>query len=245
MASFKLAVRFSGKLVETLEFDKDQVTIGRAPDCDVVVDNLGVSRVHVQIERTGDFFILRDLKSNNGTFVRGEKIAKYNLNHSDEFFLGKHSITFLKGEEDTEDEWLDSSPNTEVIQGGGQQGRDIQGMTMSMDAKELALMQIKKKANLAAYLTITTDTGFRKQFPITKTATFFGTNSDCEFPLEGWFINKRHVVLLREDSGFRIIHLGNKKPPKINGQEVDDHKLKHSDVIEVENIRATFNIGSP
>lgn len=243
MSSFKLAVRFSGKLVETLEFDKDQVTIGRAPDCDVVVDNLGVSRVHAQIERTGNFYILRDLKSNNGTFVRGEKIAKYNLNHNDEFFLGKHSIAFINEEEKEEDDWLDS-PETKVIENDAP-GRDIQGMTMSMDAKDIAIMQIKKSTTLAAYLTITSESGFRKQFKIIKSATFFGTHSKCEFPLEGWFINKRHVILLREDNGFRIIHLGNKKPPKINGTEVDDYKLKHSDVIEVETIRATFNIGSP
>lgn len=238
--NFKLAVRFSGKLLDTFDFDKDQVTIGRAPDCDVVIDNLGVSRVHAQIERTVDVFVLRDLKSNNGTYVRGEKIQRYNLNNQDEFFLGKHSITFLL--EEAESDWLDENPQTEVL---AKKDSDLQGMTMSMDAHDIALMHVKKQAALAAYLSVTGASGVRQQISITKTAIFFGSHQKCDYKLEGWFISKRHVLLLREETGFRLIHLGNKRPPKINGIEVDDQKLKHGDVIEVEGIRMTFNIGSP
>ena len=76
---FKLAIYFSGKLLETREFDKDIVTLGRSPKCDIIIDNLGVSRVHSQIERNGDVFILRDMKSNNGTFVHCEKIQRYHF----------------------------------------------------------------------------------------------------------------------------------------------------------------------
>jgi pSer/pThr/pTyr-binding forkhead associated (FHA) protein len=244
MPPFKLAVRFSGKLLDTHEFNKNQVTIGRAPDCDVVIDNLGVSRVHAQIEENGGVFVLRDLKSNNGTFVRGERIQKYNLNNGDEFFLGKHSITFIC---DEQEEWEeDSSSHTEVLNKKQEIAeRDIQGMTMSIDAQDLALIQIKKQATLAAYLSVTGASGVRQQIPITKTAIFFGSDPKCDYHIEGWFVNKRHALLLREDTGFRLIHLGNKRPPKVNGVEIDDHKLKHGDVLEIEGIRMTFNIGSP
>lgn len=241
---FKIAVRFSGKLIDTHEFDKDQVTIGRAPDCDVVIDNLGVSRVHAQIERTGDVYVLRDLKSNNGTYVRGEKIQRHNLNNEDEFFLGKHSITFFCEEHGTHWDEEDSS-HTEVYTKKAEAERDIQGMTMSIDERDLALMQIKKQAVLAAYLSVTGASGVRQHTPITKTAMFFGNDPKCDYHIDGWFVSKRHVLLLREDTGFRLIQLGSKRPPKVNGVEVDDRKLKHGDVIEVEGIRMTFNIGSP
>jgi len=248
---FKLAVRFAGKLLDTYEFDKDQVTIGRAPDCDVVIDNLGVSRVHAQIERTLDVFVLRDLKSNNGTFVRGERIQRYNLNHQDEFFVGKHSITFLYGEELQEkkaNNWLEEAmaeapaPAPAPVK---EEPRDLQEMTMSMDAKDIAIMGVKKNAAPAAYLTMTDASGIRQQFVINKSAIFFGTHPRCDYHLDGWFINKRHVLLLREDTGFRLIHLGNKKPPKVNGIEVDEQKLKHGDVLDIDTLRLIFNIGSP
>jgi len=240
---FKLAVRFSGKLLNTHEFDKDQVTIGRAPDCDVVINNLGVSRVHAQIERNGDVFILRDLKSNNGTFVRGEKIQRYNLNNGDEFFLGKHSITFIC--EEQENNWYDELEEDEIFTKKKESDRNIEGMTIAMDAQDYVLTQIKKEATLAAYLTVTGASGVRQSIPITKSAIFFGSSPKCDYHIEGWFISKRHVLLLREETGFRLIHLANKRPPKVNGEEIDDHKLKHGDVLEVEGIRMTFNIGSP
>lgn len=239
---FKLAVRFSGKLLQTYELDQDIVTIGRSPDCNVVIDNLGVSRVHAQIERTGDVFVLKDMKSNNGTFVRGEKVQKYNLNNEDEFFLGKHSITFLC--DPPEQEWLDETPKQEPEQAPEPDRRD-QGMTMQMDAQEYAFMQAKKQAALAAYLTVTGASGVRQQIAISKAAIFFGSHPKCDYKIEGWFISKRHVLLLREEAGFRLIHLGSKKPPKINGIEIDDQRLKHGDVLEIEGIRMTFNIGSP
>ncbi len=246
---FKLAVRFAGKLLETYQFDKDQVTLGRAPDCDVVIDNLGVSRVHAQIERNMDVFVLRDLKSNNGTFVRGERIQRYNLNHQDEFFVGKHSITFLYAEErqeETQTGWLDepAAPVEEPVK-KEETSRDIQEMTMAMDAQDIALMGVKKHSTLAAYLTITNTSGIRQQVVINRPAIFFGSHPKCDYQIEGWFISKRHVLLLREETGFRLIHLGTKKPPKINGVEVDDQKLKHGDVLDIENLRLVFNIGCP
>lgn len=238
---FKLAVRFAGKLLDTHEFDQDIVRIGRAPECDVVIDNLGVSRIHAQIEKCGDVFVLRDLKSNNGTFVRGDRIQKHNLNHEDEFFLGKHSITFLCQAQEQDIEWDEEAAKArkqEVEQ-------NIQGMTMSIDEKDLAFMQIKKQAALAAYLSSTSPSGVRQNTSISKTALFFGSDPKCDYAIEGWFVNKRHVLLLREETGFRLVHLGNKRPPKINGMEIDDQKLKHGDLIEVEGLRMTFNIGSP
>lgn len=243
---FKLAVRFAGKLLDTYEFDKDQVTVGRAPDCDVVIDNLGVSRVHAQIERTSDVFVLRDLKSNNGTFVRGERVQRYNLNHQDEFFVGKHSITFLYAEEiqgqDSTKDWL-AEAMAEPAKKEDQ--RDIQEMTMSMDVQDIAMMGVKKHSAPAAFFTITDASGVRQQIAITKSAIFFGCHPRCDYVIEGWFINKRHVVLLREDTGFKLIHLGNKKPPKVNGVEIDEQKLRHGDVLDIETLHLIFNIGSP
>lgn len=240
---FKLAVRFAGKLLEGHEFDKDLVTIGRAPDCDVVIDNLGVSRVHAQIERTGDVFVLRDLKSNNGTFVRGEKLQRYNLNNGDEFFLGKHSVSFTIEEEE---EWMDEENlHTEIMSKKQEAEKDVQGMTMQLDADEVNKIQRRKQPSLAAYLTVTGASGLKQNISINKVATFFGSDPSCDFVVEGWFVSKRHALLLREETAFRLVHLGNKRPPKVNGAEVDDCKLKHGDVLEVENIRMAFNIGSP
>jgi DNA-binding response OmpR family regulator len=55
--------------------DKDRLTIGRGPDCDIILPDRVVSRRHACIERrNGDYFIIDD-HSKNGTFVNGEPVT--------------------------------------------------------------------------------------------------------------------------------------------------------------------------
>jgi uncharacterized protein (TIGR02996 family) len=56
-------------------FDKAEITIGRVSGNDLVLPNAGVSRRHARLAVKGDRFLLIDLKSTNGTFVNGRRIA--------------------------------------------------------------------------------------------------------------------------------------------------------------------------
>jgi transcriptional regulator of acetoin/glycerol metabolism len=48
--------------------------IGRDPSCLLVIDGPGVSRVHAELEVSGDVVVVRDAQSRNGTFIDGERI---------------------------------------------------------------------------------------------------------------------------------------------------------------------------
>jgi ABC transport system ATP-binding/permease protein len=51
--------------------------IGRAPESDLVVPDLSVSRVHAELRNLGDGrYEIADLGSHNGTFVNGQRIAR-------------------------------------------------------------------------------------------------------------------------------------------------------------------------
>jgi len=80
-------VRWSGTLplrreqrsaiaLDTLFAQKAQVSIGRAPDCDICLPHPTISRVHALLERTRDGLRLRDLNSVNGTFVNGQRVPE-------------------------------------------------------------------------------------------------------------------------------------------------------------------------
>ena len=59
----------------TIQFGtKSQLTIGRDPSNDVVLDTPAVSHYHSQVERVGQRYRVRDLRSSNGTFVNGKRI---------------------------------------------------------------------------------------------------------------------------------------------------------------------------
>ncbi len=51
-----------------------QITIGRSAENDIFLDDPRVSRRHALIERMGARFRLRDLRSDNGTFVNGQRV---------------------------------------------------------------------------------------------------------------------------------------------------------------------------
>lgn len=76
---------------------KPSVTIGRLPECDVVVDDAGVSRQHARIRRTEGGFVLTDLGSTNGTMVNGEPIQEHVLEHGDRITIGETELEFRSG----------------------------------------------------------------------------------------------------------------------------------------------------
>jgi len=59
-------------------------TIGRRNDCDVVVDDAGVSKIHARIIAKGDRYVLKDNGSRNGTLVNGAPAQTAKLKSGDE-----------------------------------------------------------------------------------------------------------------------------------------------------------------
>ena len=58
---------------------KEEITIvGRAYDCDIQIKDSSISRRHAEIIRRGDMFLVKDLKSRNGTWINGISIAAGN-----------------------------------------------------------------------------------------------------------------------------------------------------------------------
>ena len=51
------------------------LTIGRGPDCDIVLDDRQVSRIHARIAWRGDHFEVEDLGSKNGTHLNGRDLV--------------------------------------------------------------------------------------------------------------------------------------------------------------------------
>jgi pSer/pThr/pTyr-binding forkhead associated (FHA) protein len=78
--------------------DKDVTTAGRHPDSDIFLDDVTVSRRHVEFRRTeGSRFLVRDLGSLNGTYVNRDRIDEASLSAGDEVQIGKYRLIFFAG----------------------------------------------------------------------------------------------------------------------------------------------------
>jgi dipeptidyl aminopeptidase/acylaminoacyl peptidase len=82
---------FAGRIVA---LPTQMVTIGRAPDNDIVVGDPATSAHHGRIEvRSGEFWI-SDLGSTNGTLVNGEPVIEKQLSGGDLIAVGQNNIRF-------------------------------------------------------------------------------------------------------------------------------------------------------
>jgi len=70
------------------ELTEELITIGRAPDNAIVIDDPSVSSRHAQLELSGETYRLKDLESTNGTRVNGIPVTETVLRFDDRIRFG-------------------------------------------------------------------------------------------------------------------------------------------------------------
>src|SRR3954470_9891009 len=90
---------------QQLSFEKNEVTIGRLEGNDIVLARGNVSKYHSRIVLKDGKFIVVDMKSTNGTFVNGKKIASPQvIRPSDEVHIGDYILNVQAGSDREEPE---------------------------------------------------------------------------------------------------------------------------------------------
>jgi pSer/pThr/pTyr-binding forkhead associated (FHA) protein len=82
---------FAGRVVA---LPNQMVTVGRAPDNDVVVSDPATSGRHGRIEVRAGAFWISDLGSTNGTLVNGEPVIEKQLSDGDLIAIGQNTMRF-------------------------------------------------------------------------------------------------------------------------------------------------------
>src|SRR5881275_2720396 len=96
---FSLVVTEKGGTPKRLEFDKDEVTIGRVPGNDVVLPKGNVSKRHSRVVRQDGRFFVVDLKSTNGTYLNGRRITTPSvIRPGDKIYVGDFVVVVDMGE---------------------------------------------------------------------------------------------------------------------------------------------------
>ena len=77
-----------------------ELVIGRAPDCDLVIEDAAISKRHAVIRWNGSEAVISELGSANGTFINGHKMKEqWTLRNADQVRLGESTFTFLLAKE--------------------------------------------------------------------------------------------------------------------------------------------------
>jgi pSer/pThr/pTyr-binding forkhead associated (FHA) protein len=79
--------------------DSDLTTAGRHPQSDIFLDDVTVSRLHVEFRRDPEGFTVTDVGSLNGTYVNRERIDSVLLQNGDEVQIGKYRLVFYASQQ--------------------------------------------------------------------------------------------------------------------------------------------------
>jgi pSer/pThr/pTyr-binding forkhead associated (FHA) protein len=97
-----LVVKYNDVELQRFALKKTLCVIGRAKECDIQISERRLSRRHCEIIQEDGFrFRLRDLGSQNGTYVNRERVQdEARLTHGDVLNFADYTILFLADEED-------------------------------------------------------------------------------------------------------------------------------------------------
>jgi len=119
------------------ELEADVTTVGREPDCDIVLEAQYVSRLHCQFEKVDDGFRVVDKGSHNGTAVNDVPVTERTLASGDRISLGGASFLFTdpSAEPVTPELELEDAPLT--------------GKTVQLEARDAVYLEPKRLQGVA------------------------------------------------------------------------------------------------
>src|SRR5688500_17659418 len=90
---FQITINEKGGQAKSLDFDKNEITIGRVQGNDVVLPKGNISKRHSRIVLKDGKFIIIDMQSTNGTYVNGKKITTPQvIKATDKIYIGDFTL---------------------------------------------------------------------------------------------------------------------------------------------------------
>jgi pilus assembly protein CpaF len=94
---FSLVITERGGAQRQLDFDAAELSIGRVEENDVVLPRTNVSKRHARLVLKDERYVLIDLKSTNGTYVNGRRIAAPMIvGAGDKIYVGDFILSLLE-----------------------------------------------------------------------------------------------------------------------------------------------------
>jgi len=245
----RLLLKFESQLLREIPIGTRPLTIGRAPDSDVHIDNLAVSDNHARVFAEGDRLVIEDLLSLNGTYVNDARVERVALRDGDTIRIGKHELQ------------LDTAHETSAGEAGGsanlrkapapkinetavldtQQQRELMRQTAAAGVAASAGRSSRADQLRQATLRVLRGRTDRPEYLLAGKLTVIGNSKLASIRLLGWFAPPVAAQINHRDDGY-YLGLGD-RIPKINGQLIQGPtRLQDGDVIQVGRVRLLFSV---
>src|ERR1019366_2538635 len=235
----RLVLKFQSTELKEVPLGTRPVTIGRAPDNDIPIDNLAVSNYHARVYVEAGSLVIEDLNSLNGSFLNDIRVERAMLKNGDTILIGKHHILVDQSHEAALplDAWgkapaprvnetmvLDTHERRKMLEQAAAAGERYQLSPERLRVPTLAVLRGR------------TD---QKEYRLAGKLTVIGHSKTASVRLRGWFTPEIAAQINKHEDGY---YLGRGDlVPKINGIEISGlTKLNEWDLIEVGRVRLNF-----
>ena len=236
----KLTLQYEGRLLKEYSVGVG-LTIGRARDNAVIIDDPAVSGHHARVFSESGAVILEDLNSTNGTFVNGQHTTRHVLRSGDVVQVGKHQLVF-----DHTQEWVAAPPQLPAL-----------GDTVYLDTKQhRALLSSLDEARAQAQtrpaqkapppaprrvgvLQVIAGRAEQEEYTLDAHTTLIGKSGDSLVRLHGWFKPAVAVAIARSNDGYVATLMGGRTT--INNEPLEKRQaLQDGDVLNVNGLVLEF-----
>lgn len=235
----RLMLKFDSAVLKEVPISSRPVSIGRAPDNDIPIDNLAVSNYHARVYAEADRLVVEDLESLNGTFVNDLRVERALLHDGDSILIGKHHIV------------VDAQHDAALAPDAGRKvAAPKVDETMLLDTKRRREMfqqalAVGERTQLAPTrarvpcLIVLSGRTDQENYLLSSKLTVIGKSPMATVRLRGWFAPQVAAQINQRDGGY---YLGRgDRVPKVNGTPIaGPTRLNDGDLIEVGGVRLNF-----
>jgi len=231
----KLTLLLGRRTMQVYDFKQESIVVGRDDGADILIDNPSVSRRHAEIclDDQGRW-IVRDLGSSNGTFLRDGRIeGPQVLALGDEIGFGKFSILFGKavGDEPSPVPPPSTLSRPQPTMAGGEG---------TMHIKPHEVKELLKDSDRQRRAQFTWEAGGQRgtHFFADDPAVLVGTDDVCDLIVPKG--PKHHLLLINRASGCDARYLAAFGSMSVGGRSTKRATLRDGDVLEVSGLTITY-----
>lgn len=221
----ELVVFHKGKRIFNYFLDKNQIQIGRAQDCDLILAGEQVSRHHALIKKQNTTFWLED-QSSLGTFYNRKKISEpVELKDQDRIQILDWELCYQ----------LESLQSLEVE---STRKTQIQELTRSMSSENRSsTIEFSEKSQTVTrffpLLLITDSSDKVSRIIMKKKKIVIGTAKDCQVVLNDSYVSSHHLQIAATDRGFLVQDLDSTNGTWVSGAKIKEMYLKDGEKIKI------------
>lgn len=195
------------------------LTIGREPECSLVLDEISVSRRHALVTATPEGLKVVDLASGNGVWIGSNRVKEAVVAPGEQFRIG--STVFecrLDGEKSAGLPEVESTASIEAVKTRARE----KSPTGIATAKGFLLRVVSAGA----------DAGECPEARVEGRTATIGRSDSCTLTIPSKDVSRQHAEVHMTPEGFRILDLGS-----TNGVWVDDRRVEESVVMPGQKFR--------